>query len=119
MIRAIIIDDEQKARIRLASHLKKYCPEVTILDLADNIEKGVNAINKHNPNVVFLDTVYSNGSGFNLLKQLKEINFKIVFVTSFNQYAIKSFKYNAFDYLLKPLDIGELCATVKRLKSVV
>ncbi len=119
MIRAIIIDDEESEREQLVNYLKTFCPEVTVIEQAKNIETGVSAINKHQPDVVFLDTIFSSGSGFNLLKQFKEINFKIVFVTSYSQYAIKAFKYNAFDYLLKPIEIEELQKSIHRLKTVL
>lgn len=119
MIRAIIIDDEEKARTTLAGYLNAHFPEITIVEQAKNITTGLNAINELHPDVVFLDIVFSTGSGFNLLKELKEINFKIIFVTSYSQYAVKAFKFNAFDFLLKPIDIDELYMSVKRLKAVL
>ncbi len=117
MIKAVIIDDEENARITLASYLKSYCPEVTILGEADSVKSGFAAITKLQPDVIFLDVMLSDGSGFNLLNRFENINFKIIFVTSFSQYAIKAFKYSAFDYILKPIDIDELLDVVKRLKS--
>lgn len=118
MIRAVIIDDEENARFTLANYLTTYCPDVTILGEADSVESGVVAINQHQPDVVFLDIMLSDGSGFNLLNRFEQINFKIVFVTSYSQYAIKAFKYAAFDYILKPIDIDELLSVISRLKSI-
>ncbi len=119
MIKAVIIDDEEKARITLVSYLKSYCPDISVIAEADSVESGVNTINEYNPHVVFLDIMLSDGSAFNLLKQLNKINFKIIFVTSYNQYAIKAFKYSAFDYILKPIDIDELILVVERLKATI
>ncbi len=118
MIRAVIIDDEENARFTLANYLTTYCPDVIILGEAESVESGIVAINQHQPDVVFLDIMLSDGSGFNLLNRLEQINFKIVFVTSYSQYAIKAFKYSAFDYILKPIDIDELLMVVNRLKSI-
>ncbi|MES2592150.1 MAG: LytTR family DNA-binding domain-containing protein [Bacteroidota bacterium] len=119
MIRALVIDDEGNARFTLSNYLTTYCPEVTILGEADSVESGFLAINKYQPDVVFLDIMLSDGSGFNLLNRFENINFKVVFVTSFSQYAIKALKYSAFDYILKPIDIDELLTVVNRLKSII
>jgi two-component system LytT family response regulator len=119
MIKAVIIDDEENARFTLVNYLTTYCPEVTIVGQADSVESGVNAINEYQPDVIFLDIMLSDGSGFNLLNRLDKINFKIVFVTSYSQYAIKALKYSAFDYILKPIDIDELVEVVKRLNSAI
>lgn len=118
MIKAVIIDDEENARFTLANYLTMYCPEISILGEADGVESGVVAINKHQPDVVFLDIMLSDGSGFNLLNRFEQVNFKIIFVTSYSQYAIKALKYSAFDYILKPIDIDELLAVINRLKSI-
>jgi two-component system LytT family response regulator len=118
MIQAIIIDDEEKARVTLVNYLKTYCPEINLLAEADSVESGVDLLNKHQPDVIFLDIMLSDGSGFNLLSRLKHLNFKIVFVTSYSQYAIKALKYSAFDYILKPIDIDELLSVVERLKLI-
>ncbi len=115
-MRVIIIDDEEKARITLANYIKTYCPEIDIAAEAESVETGFQAINLHKPDVVFLDIMLSDGSGFNLLKRFKQIDFKIIFVTSYSQYAIKAFRYSAFDYLLKPIDIDELLTVIERLK---
>lgn len=118
MIKAVIIDDEENARYTLTNYLTTYCPEITIVGEGDSVESGFVAINQHQPDVVFLDIMLSDGSGFNLLNRFEQINFKIVFVTSYSQYAIKAFKYSAFDYILKPIDIDELINVTNRLKSM-
>lgn len=117
MIKAIIIDDEEGARITLTALIKEYCPDVTIVAGAANVPDGVLAINKNNPDVVFLDIEMPDYNGFELLEFFKEINFEIVFVTAYSQYAIKAFEVSAIDYILKPVEIDPLKNAVEKVKQ--
>jgi two-component system, LytTR family, response regulator len=120
MIRAVIIDDVEKARVALKSDLKHYCPEIAVMGEADGVESGMKLIKKTDPVVVFLDISMSDGSGFDLIEKLgKEgnINFQVIFTTAHNEYAIKAFKFSAIDYLLKPVDPEDLTQAVKKLKK--
>ena len=115
MITAIIIDDETKGRLALRQKLQSYCPDVTILaEAADGIE-ALSAIEKHHPQLIFLDIEMPKMNGFEMLNAIKEKNFHIIFTTAYDQYAIKAIKYAAFDYLLKPVDIEELITAVARI----
>ncbi len=115
MITAIIIDDEAKGRLALRQKLQSYCPDVTILaEAADGIE-ALSAIEKHHPQLIFLDIEMPKMNGFEMLNTIKEKNFHIIFTTAYDQYAIKAIKYAAFDYLLKPIDIEELKTAVERI----
>ncbi len=115
MITAIIIDDETKGRLALRQKLQSYCPDVTILaEAADGIE-ALSAIEKHHPQLIFLDIEMPKMNGFEMLNAIKEKNFHIIFTTAYDQYAIKAIKYAAFDYLLKPIDIEELITAVARI----
>lgn len=115
MITAIVIDDVKKASELLIRYLNKYCPDVTVVAEADSVATGVQQIKTFLPDVVFLDIMMADGTGFNLLEQLKEIRFKTIFVTAYSDFAIKAFKFSAVDYLLKPLNIEELQAAVRKL----
>lgn len=115
MIKALIIDDEKKGRSALRQKLADYCPQVTVLAEATEGEEGIKLIEQHNPDIVFLDIEMPHMNGFEMLKQLKVINFQLIFTTAYDQYAIKAIKYSAFDYLLKPVDIEELKTTVNRV----
>lgn len=106
---AIIIDDEERARRTLTLMLENFCPEIKILGSYKNVPEGVLAINKLDPNIVFLDIEMPEYNGFELLGFFKEVNFEIIFVTAYNQYALKAFEVSAVDYLLKPID-GDLLA---------
>lgn len=119
-IKAIIVDDEQDSRETLRSYLEKYCSQVNLQDECSNIIEAKASIIKHNPQLVFLDIEMPHGNAFDLLDQWGEINFEIIFITAFSQYAIQAFNLSAAHYLLKPVDIEELeraVATVERLLS--
>ena len=116
-IKAILIDDEERARNTLSSLLLNYCPEVNILATCSNVPDGVLAINKHKPDVVFLDIEMPDYNGFELLGFFREIDFDIIFVTAYSEYAIKAFEISAVDYILKPIDIDQLKNSVEKLKQ--
>ena len=116
-IKAILIDDEERARNTLSTLLSSYCPEVSVLATCSNVPDGVLAINKHKPDVVFLDIEMPDYNGFELLGFFREIDFDIVFVTAYSEYAIKAFEVSAVDYILKPIDIDQLRNSVEKLKQ--
>ncbi len=113
-IKAIIVDDELHGRKALQRGLAENCPEVTVLAQCETPEDGIDKIRALRPNLVFLDIQMPNLSGFDVLQQLSPIDFEVVFVTSYDQYAIKAFKFSALDYLLKPVDPDELIQAVQR-----
>ncbi|MCB0484021.1 MAG: response regulator transcription factor [Flavobacteriales bacterium] len=113
--RVIIVDDEEGARESLTNLLEQYVPDIRIVAKAENIISAFEKIKKYTPDVVFLDIQMPFGSGFDLLERMGEqINFDIIFVTAFDQYALKAIKYSALDYLLKPVDIDELKNCIKK-----
>lgn len=116
MLKAIIIDDEEGARITLSSLIKEYAPDVEVIAQCSNVPDGVLAINKNNPDIVFLDIEMPEYNGFELLDFFKEIHFEIIFVTAYSQYAIKAFEVSAVDYLLKPVEIESLKNAVEKAK---
>lgn len=115
MIRAIIIDDIDNSRLTLAHDLKHYCPQISIIGEADSVKTGIEVIKKYKPDVIFLDIQLGDGTGFNILEQLENIDFKIIFTTALDSYGIKAIKFSALDYLLKPIDPEELVAAVEKL----
>ncbi len=118
MYKAIIIDDEPDAIDSLEFKIKKFCHNVGIVGSAKNVTEGLREIRDKKPDIVFLDIEMPNENGFDLLDKIKERNFEVIFVTAYNNYAIKAFKYSAIDYLLKPVDIKELIAAVERIEKV-
>ena len=117
MLTAIIIDDEPKGRMALKQKLYDYCPQVELLAEAGDGAEGLQLIEKHKPEIVFLDIEMPRMDGFEMLKQLHDKNFHIIFTTAYDQYAIKAIKYSAFDYLLKPVDIEELKSAIERVQQ--
>ena len=116
-MKAIIIDDEKRARVSLQLLLQEYCPDVELVAECENLPEGVKAIRKYNPDLVLLDIEMPGHSGLELLDFFdeKEINFSIVFTTAYNEYAIQAFKLSALDYLLKPIVPEELVHAISRL----
>lgn len=115
MISAVLIDDEPKNIAILRKMLGEFCPEVTVSGEAGNSREAFDVIRKVEPDLVFLDIEMPYGNAFDLLDQLKPIDFEVIFVTAFNNYMLKAFKYSAMDYLLKPVDIEELRSAVDRV----
>ncbi len=114
MLRAIIIDDVENIRRKNIDMIRKLCPEVTIVAEAGDVASGIAAIKKHLPDLVFLDIELPDGSGFDVLQKLQPVFFNVIFITGFEDFAIRAFKFSAIDYLLKPLDPSELVAAVKK-----
>ncbi|MCI4669508.1 MAG: LytTR family DNA-binding domain-containing protein [Bacteroidia bacterium] len=114
MIKALIIDDEEDARESLRLSLEKFCKEVEILSLCDGPHEGLAKLSELKPDLVFLDIQMPSMSGFDLLEQVGEPDFQVIFVTAHDKYAIKAIRFSALDYLLKPVDIEELVKAVQR-----
>jgi two-component system LytT family response regulator len=115
MIQAIIIDDELHAIQALAGLLALYCPQVSIAGHAQGVAEGMELIREKNPELVFLDVHIGEETGFELLEQLQERAFQLIFTTGHSDYAIKAFRYNAIDYLLKPVDPDQLQEAVGKV----
>lgn len=113
-LRTILIDDEKSNREFLQVLLADHCPDVELVGTADGVESGLELIQEVQPDLVFLDIQMPTGTGFDLLEQVKEADFEVVFVTAYDQYAIRAFRYSAVDYLLKPLDPDDLVLAVQR-----
>lgn len=114
-LKAILIDDELSCTETLAIELNQYCPKIEVVRKCNTAKAGLTAIQDLQPDVVFLDIEMPWMSGFELLQSLPEINFEIIFVTAYDQFAIKAFKYSAVDYLLKPIQKNELVSAVNRV----
>jgi two-component system LytT family response regulator len=115
MIRAVLIDDETDSIRVLRKLLETYCPQVEVVGTAEGVETGLAVIQATHPDVLFLDIEMTQGNAFDLLNQLRPVAFQVIFVTAFDNYAIRAFKYSAVDYLLKPVDIDELVSAVGRV----
>ena len=114
MFTTLIVDDEAHARDSLSKMLTLNYPHIQVLGTASSADEAYEKINKLNPNLLFLDIEMPNGTGFDLLTRFTKPNFKVVFVTGFDQYALNAIKFSALDYLLKPINAKELKETVEK-----
>ncbi len=114
VLRTLIIDDEAHVRESLNDMLKLHCPNVKVVGQAEGVKTGIKAIQTHHPDLVLLDIKMKDGTGFDLLEKMDNIDFKIIFITAFDQYAIKAFKFSALDYLLKPVESIDLKTAIDK-----
>lgn len=116
-IKALIVDDEELARKNLEYLLKDYCNQVEVIGTASSAREARKFLESNNIDLLLLDIEMPNGSGFELLESIKdEIDFKVIFITAYHEYALKAFKYSAVDYLLKPINPDELQSAVSKVR---
>ncbi len=118
-MKAIIIDDENRARVTLQLLIQEFCPEVEIVAECENLSEGVKAIRRTKPDIIFLDIEMPGHSGLELLDFFNEdeVDFSIIFTTAYNEYAVRAFKLSALDYLLKPINPTDLTNAVNRAEK--
>ena len=117
MINTVLVDDEIKSCQVLSKVINSYCTGVKIAGTANNAEEAYSLIRKVKPELVFLDVQMPVMDGFSLLERLAPIDFKVVFITAFDQFALKAIKFSALDYLLKPINIDEVITAVEKYKK--
>jgi two-component system LytT family response regulator len=115
MLKAIIVDDEPNCCKTLLLLLNRYCPQVQVTGTFYNGLEALSSIKKTTPDIVFLDVEMPKMNGFEMLQELPWINFHLIFTTSYDQYALKAFRFSAIDYLLKPIDREELQNAVQKV----
>lgn len=119
MKKALIIDDENRTRDLIAKMINSFGFDIEAIPAGENVQSGIKAIDEYNPDIVFLDIQMPDGTGFDVLKSVKNKNFEVIFITAHEEFAIKAIKFSALDYLLKPIDPEELKAAVeKAIKAV-
>ena len=119
MIDAVIVDDVVKAIVVLRRLLNAHCPEINIVGEADDVDEAIKLIKLKRPQLVFLDIRMSGKSGFDLLDEIKDRNFHVIFVTAHSEYAIKAFRFSVTDYLLKPVNSDNLKQAVQKVKTLM
>ncbi|MFO8128978.1 MAG: LytTR family DNA-binding domain-containing protein [Bacteroidales bacterium] len=119
MLRTVVVDDEVMARETIIDMLNLFCGDVEVIGEASGVNTGYEIINHHNPDLVLLDIKMGDGTGFDLLNKFETINFHVIFITAFEEYAIQAFKFSALDYLLKPIDPEELTAAIQKAKTLI
>jgi two-component system LytT family response regulator len=116
-IKCLIIDDDPFIRELLQDKLDEHFPEIKVLATADSGFQGIEKIKIFQPDLLFLDVEMTDMTGFEMLAQISEVKFQTIFITSYSHYAIKAIRFNALDYLLKPIDLGELKKAIRRYKT--
>jgi two-component system LytT family response regulator len=119
MLRTVIIDDEAHIRETLGRLLAMHCPQVKLVGEASSVESGVKLIRDLHPQLVILDIRMDDGTGFDLLHRFETIDFKVIFITAYEKYAVLAFKFAAIDFLLKPVNPEELSDAVKRTETLI
>ncbi|MEP6464894.1 MAG: LytTR family DNA-binding domain-containing protein [Parafilimonas sp.] len=114
MLTAIIVDDEPYSSETLSVLLEKYCPDVHVIAICNSGAEALKEIHLRDPQLVFLDIEMPHMNGFELIEKIHEVNFELIFTTSYDQYALKAIRFSALDYLLKPIDREELVKAVQK-----
>lgn len=117
MKKVILIDDKATNIKTLQTLLDEYCPNVAVTGTARTIDEGYQCIQQHRPDIVFLDIELNNERGFDLLRKFSNIFFEVIFTTAYSQYALEALKVQALDYLLKPIGIDELQASLLKAEQ--
>ena len=117
LLKAIVVDDETPSREALSTYIRDFCPIVRIVAECNNARAAYQSILEQRPHLVFLDIEMPNGDGFDLLRMFKTIDYKVIFVTAFSEYALRAFRFSASDYLLKPVKVDELVEAVNKVNQ--
>jgi two-component system LytT family response regulator len=117
MINTVVIDDEKDARVNTMGLLNLHCPNLKVLGTASGVEEGILLIKETTPDLVLLDIDMPDGTGFDLLRQLMPVEFSVIFITAYAQHALKAIKFNALDFLVKPLDPEDLLLAINKLNG--
>jgi len=118
MFKVIIVDDESGARKVISAIIRNFTKNFEIIAEADSVESGIKTINDNEPDIVMLDINLQDGTGFDILKKLDKVDFKLIFITAYDEFAIQAIKFSAFDYILKPVDADELVETLSKIETV-
>jgi len=108
----LIIDDENRTREFVKKIIDSFQLDIEVFTDGENVETGIEAINRINPDIVLLDIQMPDGTGFDVLNSIETKNFEVIFITAYQEYAIKAIKFSALDYILKPIDSEELHSSI-------
>lgn len=117
MLNVVVVDDEKDARLNTLGIINMHCPNLSVVSTAANVAEGIEAIQKYKPDLVLLDIDMPDGTGFDLLRKLMPIQFAVVFITAYAEHAITAIKFNALDFLVKPLDPEDFLLAVNKAQQ--
>lgn len=116
---ALIVDDEIRARETIRQIIQLFCPQITDIAEADSVQTAIQSIMQRKPDILLLDIRLGAGSGFDVLRQCQTANLNVIFVTAYDEYAVKAFKVSAIDYLLKPIDPDDFIEAIEKAHQKV
>lgn len=119
MIRSIIVEDEKKSREVIQKMLSEYFSNIEVVAVCETIDKGKSAIEQFKPDLVFLDVELPPSTGFQMLNQIGDIKFEVIFTTAFDKYALQAIRISALDYLLKPFTVDDMRLAIRRYEEKV
>ena len=119
MKKIVIIDDENRTRELIARMIDSFGFDVVTIPEGENVQSGIDAIEKHQPDIVFLDIQMPDGTGFDVIRSIENKTFEVIFITAHEEFAIKAIKFSALDYLLKPIDSAELKAALEKALDTI
>lgn len=119
MKKIVIIDDENRTRELIARMIDSFGFDVVTIPEGENVQSGIEAIEKHQPDIVFLDIQMPDGTGFDVIRSIENKDFEVIFITAHEEFAIKAIKFSALDYLLKPVDTAELKVALEKALSTI
>lgn len=119
MIKAVVIDDDPTVYRLVARAVESHCPFISIVAKASGVAEGIRMINEQNPDLVFLDILMADGSGFDLIEHFFKPDFKVILISGFNEYALKGYKFNAIDYIMKPIREDELVTAINKAAEII
>ena len=119
LLSALLVDDEKNGRENLTGLIRSHCPNIRIVAEAASVEQAISAIQEHHPQLIFLDIEMPGGNGFQLLEHFKDFPFEVIFVTAYDNYAIKAIRFSAADYILKPIHLNDLQIAVSKVAERV
>lgn len=117
LLSALIIDDEKNGRENLSGLIKSHCPQIKMVGEANSVTQAIREIQEKQPQLIFLDIEMPGGNGFQLLEHFKDFPFEVIFVTAYDNYAIKAIRFSASDYILKPINLNELIAAIDKVSQ--
>jgi len=115
LLSALIVDDEKNGRENLAGLIRSHCPQIKVVAQAASVEQAIAGIQEHKPQLIFLDIEMPGGNGFQLLEHFNNFPFEVIFVTAYDNYAIRAIRFSASDYILKPINLNELISAVDKV----
>lgn len=119
MKKVLIIDDENRTRELIANMIDSFGFDVETIPEGENVQSAIAAIEKHQPDIVFLDIQMPDGTGFDVIRSIEDKNFEVIFITAHEEFAIKAIKFSALDYLLKPVDTSELKSAMEKALAAI